>query len=344
MRKLTVPAPAKLNLFLHVTGRRDDGYHLLETLLVAIDVGDTITLTCRDDGVIARTTEMAGVAPEEDLAIRAAVALQRETRCSLGVDVAVTKRIPLGGGLGGGSSDAATVLLALNRLWGANLPRDALHRIGVGLGADVPFFLGGGPALARGIGERLTPVSLPTLWVAVIAPAIAVATASIFAAPELTRNAASAKMDVFSEGYGRNDLQAVAVARYPDIAAALGKLRECSRFARMTGSGGCVFAPFASETEARAAIDAQPHGNAGFCRKDACAASAGGVRMRPEANSAHDDCAIRAQSFSRWGVAKLVKAPDFDSGIRGFESFLPSHIVLAPGAALRSRAPHFPSM
>ena len=264
MRKLTVPAPAKLNLFLHVTGRRDDGYHLLETLLVAIDVGDTITLTCRDDGAIVRTTGLPGVAPQDDLAVRAATALKRETGCSLGAEIAVTKHIPLGGGLGGGSSDAATVLLALNRLWGANLPRANLMRIGIALGADVPFFLGGEPALARGIGERLTPVSLPTLWVAVIVPATAVPTASIFAAPELTRNAPSAKIDVFSEGYGRNDLQPVAVARFPDIAVALGSLGERSRLARMTGSGGSVFAPFASEAEARAAINARPPGMLGF--------------------------------------------------------------------------------
>jgi 4-diphosphocytidyl-2-C-methyl-D-erythritol kinase len=264
MRKLTVPAPAKLNLFLHVTGRRDDGYHLLETLLVAIDVGDTITLTSRDDGAIVRTTALPGVAPEDDLVVRAARALKRETGCPLGADIAVTKRIPLGGGLGGGSSDAATVLLALNRLWAANLPRADLMRIGVALGADVPFFLGGEPALARGIGERLTPVSLPTLWVAVIAPAIPVSTASIFAAPELTRNATSVKMNVFSEGYGRNDLQAVAVARYPDIAVALGSLGERSRLARMTGSGGSVFAPFATEAEARTTVDARPPGMLGF--------------------------------------------------------------------------------
>ena len=184
--------------------------------------------------------------------------------CALGADIAVTKHIPLGGGLGGGSSDAATVLLALNRLWGVNLPRADLMRIGVALGADVPFFLGGEPALARGIGERLTPVTLPTLWVAVIAPAVAVSTASIFAAPELTRNATSVKMDVFSEGYGRNDLQAVAVARYPDIGIALGSLGEHSRLARMTGSGGCVFAPFAAEADARAAIRARPPGMQGL--------------------------------------------------------------------------------
>ena len=264
MRRLTVPAPAKLNLFLHVTGRRDDGYHLLETLLVALDVYDTITLTCRDDGAIARTTELHGVAPPDDLVVRAATALKQATGGSLGVDIAVAKRIPLGGGLGGGSSDAAAVLLALNRLWGAHLPRADLMRIGLALGADVPFFLGSGPALARGIGERLIPVSLPALWVAVIVPATPVSTASIFAAPELTRDTASAKIDVFSEGYGRNDLQQTAAARFPDVAVALGRLGERSRLARMTGSGGCVFAPFASEAEAQAAVDARPATMQGF--------------------------------------------------------------------------------
>jgi 4-diphosphocytidyl-2-C-methyl-D-erythritol kinase len=264
MRSLTIPAPAKLNLFLHVTGRRDDGYHLLETLLVAVDVGDTITLTCRDDDVISRTTQLPGVPPRDDLAVRAAMALKRETGCPLGVDIAVVKRIPLGGGLGGGSSDAATVLLGLNRLWGVNRPRAQLMRIGLALGADVPFFIGGEPALARGVGERLTPVSVPPLWVAVIVPALVVPTASVFAAPELTRNAPSVKMDVFSEGYGRNDLQPVAVARFPDIAVALAALGECSRSARMTGSGGCVFAPFFSEAEAQAALAARPPAMHGF--------------------------------------------------------------------------------
>ena len=264
MRSLTVPAPAKLNLFLHVTGRRDDGYHLLETLMVALDAGDTITLTRRDDGAIERTSELPGVAPEHDLAVRAARALKQETACPLGVDIAVTKRIPLGGGMGGGSSDAATMLLALNRLWEVNLPRAALMRIGIALGADVPFFLGGEPALARGVGERLTAVTLPSFWVAVIVPPIAVPTAAIFAAPELTRNAASAKMEVFSEGYGRNDLQPIAVARFPGIDAALGSLGARSACARMTGSGGGVFAPFATEAEARAAVDAKPPATFGF--------------------------------------------------------------------------------
>jgi len=264
VHRITVPAPAKLNLFLHVTGRRADGYHLLETLLVAVDAGDTITLTRRDDGVIVRTTDLAGVGPQDDLAVRAAAALKSETGSAFGVDVALTKRVPLGSGMGGGSSDAASVLLALNRLWGANLPRAELMRIGVALGADVPFFLQGEPALARGIGERLTPVTLPPLWVAVIAPPVSVATARIFAAPELTRNSASAKMEVFSEGYGRNDLQPIAVSRFPDIAVALRSLGEHSLYARMTGSGSCVFAPFVSESAARAAVDARPPAMRGF--------------------------------------------------------------------------------
>ena len=227
--------------------------------------------------------------------------------------------------MGGGSSDAASVLLALNRLWGVNLPRATLERIGLALGADVPFLLGGEPALARGIGERLTPVTLPTLWVAVIAPPIAVPTAAIFAAPELTRNAASAKMEVFSEGYGRNDLQAVAVARFPAIAEALGILRHRSASARMTGSGGCVFAPFAPKpmreprsTRARRRCGDLSQGRSRGIRWRLCV-------MR-DSDRAQDERSGRARRFLRWGVAKLVKAPDFDSGIRGFESFLPSHL------------------
>lgn len=266
-RPLVVPAPAKLNLFLHVTGRRGDGYHTLESLFVALDFGDTLTLTRRDDGAIVRTRELPGVAAEADLAVRAARALQQETATGYGVDIAIDKRIPPGGGLGGGSSDAATVLLALNRLWRLGLAREALMRIGLTLGADVPFFVFGAPAIARGIGERLTAVSLPPMWVCVLAPPIAVPTASIFGAPELTRATPSAKMDVFSEGYGRNDLQAVAIARFPDIATALARLAPQSPTARMTGSGGCVFAWFASEAEASAALaaanDAAP-GTRGF--------------------------------------------------------------------------------
>jgi 4-diphosphocytidyl-2-C-methyl-D-erythritol kinase len=264
MNRLCVPAPAKINLFLHVTGRRADGYHLLETLLVAIDVGDTITLTRRADGAIVRINEVAGVPAASDLAVRAAAALKKATGCSFGVDLAVTKRIPMGGGMGGGSSDAASVLLALNRLWETKLPQEALMRMGLALGADVPFFLQGEPALARGIGEALTPLSLPPLWIVVLVPPVSVATATIFAAPELTRNSPSAKIDVFSEGYGRNDLERVASARFPEIAAALEYLGKHSPSARMTGSGSAVFAPFVSEAEARAAVDGRPTAMHGF--------------------------------------------------------------------------------
>lgn len=253
---LTVPAPAKLNLFLHVTGRRGDGYHTLESLFVALDYGDTLTLARRDDGIIRRTRDLPGVAADDDLAVRAARALQRATGTGCGADIAVDKRIPQGGGLGGGSSDAASVLLALNRLWALGLSREALMRIGLALGADVPFFVFGAPAIARGVGERLTAVTLPPLWVCVLVPPVTVPTAAVFAAPELTRATPSAKMDVFSEGYGRNDLQAVAVARFPDIATSLARLAARSPTARMTGSGGCVFAWFASEAEASAALAA----------------------------------------------------------------------------------------
>ena len=263
MRTLTVPAPAKRNLFLHVTRRRADGYHDLESLFVALDFGDTVTLARRDDGAIARSIDLPGVPVAADLAVRAAKALQRETGSPLGVDIGTDKRIPQGGGLGGGSSDAASVLLALNRLWDLHLPRAALMRIGRALGADVPFFVFGRPAIARGVGERLSAVSLPPAWVVVLSPGVVVPTAAIFAAPELTRDTPSAKMDVFSEGHGRNDLQAVAVARFPDIAVALAVLAQRSPSARMTGSGGSVFALFASEAAATTAlavaVQAAPH-------------------------------------------------------------------------------------
>ena len=264
MDTLTVPAPAKLNLFLHVTGRRADGYHTLETLFVALDFGDTITLVRRDDGVIARAGDDVGVEAQNDLTVRAAAALQRASGSRHGVDITVIKRVPIGGGLGGGSSDAASVLLALNRLWNLGMTRTELAPLAAGLGADVPFFLGAEPALARGVGEVLTPVSIPTFWVGVLVPRKAVSTREIFAAPELTRASTSAKMNVFSEGYGRNDLQQPAIARFPDIATALASLSKHSAGARMSGSGSCVFAPFATEAQARAAVASRPPGMQGF--------------------------------------------------------------------------------
>jgi 4-diphosphocytidyl-2-C-methyl-D-erythritol kinase len=251
--RLVVAAPAKVNLFLHVTGRRADGYHVLESLFAPIDLADSIELELRPDGVVRRRRSVPGVPEEQDLAARAARALQLASGTSLGVDYAIDKRIPLGAGLGGGSSDAASVLIGLNRLWDLRLSRNELARIAVDLGADVPFFLGSGPALARGIGDDLAPVSLPVTWLVLLTPPVHVPTAAIFAAPELTRDTPSAKMSVFSAVYGRNDLEPVAAARFHEVASALAELRHVAPQARMSGSGAAVFAAFASEGEARAA-------------------------------------------------------------------------------------------
>jgi 4-diphosphocytidyl-2-C-methyl-D-erythritol kinase len=259
-RRLTLPAPAKLNLFLHVTGRRPDGYHTLETLFVPIAHGDVVTLTERSGSAIVRENGPAGVAADEDLAVRAARLLQRESGIDRGVTIAVDKKLPLGSGLGGGSSDAATVLLGLNRLWQLNYSRRALMKIALELGADVPFFVFGEAALGQGVGEQLAGVSLPPAWFVVIDPGVAVTTAAIFAAAELTRNTASLKITVFPEGFGRNDLQAVAVARFPAIAACFDTLArkavmaKATVEARMSGSGSCVFAAFTTEEAAAQAL------------------------------------------------------------------------------------------
>ena len=259
-RRLVVPAPAKVNLFLHVTGRRPDGYHTLESLFTLVDLADTLTLDVRDDGAIVRSGEVPGVAAEEDLALRAARRLQEATGSRQGVSIAIDKAIPMGAGLGGGSSDAASVLLALNRLWSLRLSREALIDIAAELGADVPFFVFGETALARGIGERLAAMTMPAAHLVLAFPDVHVPTASIFAAPDLTRSTPSAKMEVFSEGYGRNDLAGVACARHPAVAEALAVMTKLSPQARMTGSGACVFAPFARVDDATRAVLALPAG------------------------------------------------------------------------------------
>ena len=265
-RSLTLPAPAKLNLFLHVTGRRADGYHTLESLFVLIAHGDSITLSARDDGAIVRTRGPCAIAPDDDLAVRAARLLQCHCRVHHGVSIDVDKRLPMGSGLGGGSSDAGTVLLGLNRLWSLGLSRGELMQVGIGLGADVPFFVFGEAAFARGIGEQLQATTLPTTWFAVITPSVEVPTSQIFTAPELTRNSDSAKMAVFSEGYGRNDLFPVVAARFPEVSRCLDALaREAPESgARMTGSGACVFAAFAAENAAQRALSRMPDGITGF--------------------------------------------------------------------------------
>lgn len=265
-RALTLPAPAKLNLFLHVTGRRADGYHTLESLLVPISRCDRVSLAARPDGAIVRVRGPSNIAADDDIAVQAARLLQRHCRVRHGVAIGVDKRLPIGAGLGGGSSDAATVLLGLNGLWRLGLSRRALMDLALELGADVPFFVFGVPAFARGVGDKLVAVTLPPTWFIVITPSVEVSTATIFSAPELTRNSESVKMLVFSEGYGCNDLYTAAAARFPEIARcvdALGRQAGPSG-ARMTGSGGSVFAAFDSEDAARRVLSRLPPGSAGF--------------------------------------------------------------------------------
>jgi 4-diphosphocytidyl-2-C-methyl-D-erythritol kinase len=242
-------APAKLNLFLHVTGRRTDGYHELQTLFQLIDLCDTITISLRTDGRIERPVGPAGVAPDADLTLRAARALQRASGTGQGADLRVHKRIPQGGGLGGGSSDAATALLALNELWACGLSLDDLATLALPLGADVPVFIRGSSAWAEGIGERLTPVSLPEAWYVIIYPGVGVSTQEVFQSPELTRNSPLITIRAFFQSGGHNDCEPVVRARSPEVAAAIDWLaREGS--AQLTGTGSCVFTARGSAAEA----------------------------------------------------------------------------------------------
>jgi 4-diphosphocytidyl-2-C-methyl-D-erythritol kinase len=272
MNTLTCPAPAKLNLFLHVVGRRADGYHLLQTLFRFIDLNDTLHYTLRKDGDVRRVNALEGVPPEQDLCVRAARLLQQETDCKLGVDIKLEKRIPMGGGLGGGSSDAATTLLALNRLWRLGLSRERLMQLGLSLGADVPVFVLGENAFAEGVGEQLQPCPLPDAWYVVLCPPVHVPTARIFTHPELTRNTISMTMRALPKGRNfrlngqdglKNDLQAVACKLYPEVAAHLGWLAQFAP-SRMTGSGACVFAEFSTEAEAQAVLRQLPADMRGF--------------------------------------------------------------------------------
>jgi 4-diphosphocytidyl-2-C-methyl-D-erythritol kinase len=243
------PAPAKLNLFLHITGRRADGFHDLQTLFQLIDLCDDIAITVRDDGVIERAAGPADVPAESDLVVRAARALQAATGTSLGASLKVTKRIPMGGGLGGGSSDAATTLLALNHLWATGLSPERLAALGLTLGSDVPVFVAGSSAWAEGRGEHLTPVELPERWFVVIHPRIHVPTAAIFQAPELTRNSPAITMRALFQTGGRNDCESVVRARFPEVADALDWLARFGT-AHLTGTGACVFADFARAADA----------------------------------------------------------------------------------------------
>ena len=243
------PAPAKLNLFLHVTGRRADGYHELQTLFQLLDLTDTIAIRVREDGVISRCEGPADVPAESDLAVRAARSLKAASGTPLGADLRVLKRIPQGGGLGGGSSDAATTLLALNQLWDCGLPPGDLAALGLPLGADVPVFIGGFSAWGEGIGERLTPVELPERWYLIVHPGCAVSTRQVFQDPELTRNSPLITIRALFESGGRNDCEPVVRRLAPEVGEALDWL---GRFApaRLTGTGSCVFAACESAIEA----------------------------------------------------------------------------------------------
>ncbi len=263
MNDIAYPAPAKLNLFLHIVGRRPDGYHLLQSVFRLIDYCDSLRFSVRDDGQVIRSSQLAGVVPEQDLVVRAARLLQEHTGCRLGVEIAVEKRLPMGGGLGGGSSDAATTLLALNRLWQLDLSRADLQQLGLQLGADVPVFIFGESAFAEGVGERLQPIHLPPAWYVVLVPPVSVPTAEIFSAPELTRNTTSIKIPLLLTAELRNDLQAVVCGKYPKVAEYLDWLGQRGR-ARMTGSGACVFAEFDSEDEASQVLMQKPAGWQGF--------------------------------------------------------------------------------
>ena len=251
------PAPAKLNLFLHVTGRRADGYHNLQTVFQFVDFGDSLFFTPRGDGVICRIAGADAIAAEQDLVVRAAHALKRASGCDLGADISVTKRIPLGGGLGGGSSDAATTLVALNRLWNLGFTTDELASIGLKLGADVPVFVRGVAAWAEGIGEHLRPLLLPEPWYLVLTPPVQVSTGEIFAAPELPRDTLPITPEAFLGGIGQNDCEAVTCTRHPPVREALDWLRRFGP-ARMSGTGASVFLACASRTEARVIEDQVP--------------------------------------------------------------------------------------
>jgi 4-diphosphocytidyl-2-C-methyl-D-erythritol kinase len=259
------PAPAKLNLFLHITGRRSDGYHLLQTVFQFLDLSDALRVTPRRDGVVRYLTPLPGLAAESDLVVRAARLLQEETATGFGADLELEKRLPVGGGLGGGSSDAATTLVALNQLWGTGLTAAELASLGLRLGADVPVFVHGHAAWAEGVGDRLTVVALPEPWYVVVVPPCAVATAEVFAAPELTRDCRPLTIESFISGQvdTTNVCEPVVCRRYPAVAEALVWLTRYG-VARMTGTGACVFAAFKARGAAERVLNQLPRGWRGF--------------------------------------------------------------------------------
>ena len=260
------PAPAKLNLFLHITGRRDDGYHLLQTVFQFIQLQDVIDFTILDEDDVLRSSEMPGVDAEDDLVVKAARKLKEKSGCQLGVDINVKKNIPEGGGLGGGSSDAATTLVALNELWKTGLSAEELAEIGLSLGADVPIFVHSYAAWAEGVGENLTPIEPEESWYLVIHPGCSVATQTIFNAEDLTRNTPAITIRDFLEGGGRNDCEKVVRNHYEEVAKALDWLGEFAPV-KLTGTGACLFAPFQDEAKALAVKAQMPDGWQGYVVK-----------------------------------------------------------------------------
>lgn len=257
------PAPAKINLFLHVVGRRADGYHLLQTVFRFLDYGDVLRFAPRDDDRILPAAPLPGVDPETDLTVRAAKLLRDTTGIGGGVTISLEKNIPMGGGLGGGSSDAATTLMALNRLWGCGLASAELQALGLHLGADVPIFVHGRSAFAEGVGERFSDVAPPAAWYLVTMPGVAVPTPEIFRAPDLCRDTPAIAPADWRPGFGGNDLEPVACRLYPEVARHLAWLRQRAP-ARMSGSGACCFAEFAAAADARAVAAGLPEAMRGF--------------------------------------------------------------------------------
>ncbi|AEJ11355.1 4-(cytidine 5'-diphospho)-2-C-methyl-D-erythritol kinase [Pseudomonas plecoglossicida] len=249
MQTLTLPAPAKLNLWLHIIGRRADGYHELETVFQFLDHGDELSFAVRDDGVIRLHTEIEAVPHDSNLIVRAARKLQEQSGTTLGADIWLTKVLPMGGGIGGGSSDAATTLLALAHLWQLDWDEDRLAALGLSLGADVPVFVRGHAAFAQGVGEQLTPVDPEEPWYVVLVPQVSVSTVEIFSHPQLTRDSLPLKMRPVPEGNSRNDCQPVVEQSYPEVRNALNSLGKFTE-ARLTGTGSCVFGAFPSKAEA----------------------------------------------------------------------------------------------
>ncbi|MDP3846802.1 MAG: 4-(cytidine 5'-diphospho)-2-C-methyl-D-erythritol kinase [Pseudomonas sp.] len=246
---LTLPAPAKLNLLLHIIGRRSDGYHQLQTLFQFLDYADELTFATRTDGVIQLHSELSEVAHDSNLIVRAARQLQQASHCSQGADIWLSKRLPMGGGLGGGSSDAATTLLGLNHLWQLGWSEGQLATLGLSLGADVPVFVRGHAAFAEGVGEILTPVELSEPWFLVAIPQVSVSTAEVFADPQLTRDTPANKLRSLLEGGSRNDCQPVVQKRYPEVHNALILLNKFVP-TRLTGTGACVFGSFPKQDDA----------------------------------------------------------------------------------------------